>query len=716
MDNQKSHKVLAWFFLLPHLLPIFPKTPTLANNLWAQLPPDLLRAIVEASSSPFRTYIQLLSLSHTIRSMIRGILRQMSFQTAEIDVDALAALIGPCKGLGELAFPVPRQNYPHLPHTDTKTTTPSSWVDEAFGGQTQLAVLENFPTSSEPDIERILSHLPGLVELTVSSSFPMSTRLLAALARSCPGLQVLRWEARQRFWRNYLEPPPSDLGALAPLSGVLRQLDLGDSAVSEESLTAFVGSLSAVTSLKLHSCPPAALEPIASHLTSLELRICHDLPGPWLCRLERLSLNLRESGPILAPLTLLLAANRATLRSLSLATDEPAESLIAPLRTLPCLTHLNLELLHGGCILSALPPVLVDRLESLTLRLDQFTETAPVRIASSHLQSFSLQVFFPTQGLILECPALVVLRSCAPLLSLCCPSLRTLITPLLEETAPIPRPDLEVAGPSPDRLWVDPVWLLTGSPRLREISGIHLTRPDLLARLCTCESLVRLMLRFDATRLPNPLVLRLPGQLEHLDLIIEMSARPAEGDPPLPPFDIQVEAPGLLYFNLAIDCIHRPTLRPDEKKPSVRVRLCHPSPSLDDLRLCSYHALLFVQNDEEEAGTPAMQPRDLFVTGNLDAASLVRLLSRHGARLSQIQVANSGSMASEDWAQLMAALSGLPRLIDLQLDPPRTVSKISLACPQLRSLCFTEPLLPEVELALDCPLLVDLFDHERIWP
>ncbi|KAJ4462550.1 hypothetical protein PAPYR_523 [Paratrimastix pyriformis] len=242
MDNQKSQK-----------------TPT--NNLWGKLPPELLRAIVEASSRPFLTYIQLLSLSHTIRSMIRGILRQMSFQSAEIDVDALAALVGPCKGLVKLTFPVPRQKDPHLSHTDTKTTTPSSWVNEAFGGHTQLAVLENFPTPSEPDIERILSHLFGLVELTVSPSFSISSRLLAALARSCPDLQVLRCIIREPDSAERIYPdlklPLADLDALAPLSGVLKQLDLGNSAVSEESLFALVGSLSAVTSLKIYSCPPA---------------------------------------------------------------------------------------------------------------------------------------------------------------------------------------------------------------------------------------------------------------------------------------------------------------------------------------------------------------------------------------------------------------------------------------------------------------------------
>ncbi|KAJ4462649.1 hypothetical protein PAPYR_647 [Paratrimastix pyriformis] len=675
MDNQKSQK-----------------TPT--SNLWAQLPPELLRAIVEASSSPCRTYIQLLGLSHTIRSMIRGILRQISFQRAEIDVDALAALVGPCKGLAKLAFPVPRANDFHLPHTNTKTATPSSWVDEAFGGHTQLAVLENFTAPSEPDGERILSHLPGLVELTVSPSFPMSTRLLAALARSCPDLQVLRCNARepdpvnmQQQCNPRLKLPLSDLGALAPLSGVLRQLAIGDSAVSEESLAAFVGSLSAVTSLKLHSCPPAALEPIASHLTSLELNTCQGLPGTRICRLERLSLKLHRRGPIRVPLTLLLTANKATLRSLSLATDETAESLIAPLRALPCLTHLDLEMFRAGRILSALPPDLVDRLESLTLLLQETTETAPVRIASSHLQSFCHQVFSgPNPGLILQCPVLMELRSWSPLISLRCPRLRTLRSlPPPEGTGPMPMSDLEVVGPQ-GACWMDPAWLLTGSPRLRELYGIHLAQPDLLARLCACGSLVRLeQLHLDATRLPNPLVLRLPGQLEYLDLNIELGDQEIRHCP-RSTFGAHAQTQAGL--------------------PSVRVRLCH-SPYLDDLRLRSDSALLSLQTDEEEAGTPTLQPRDLFVYGDLDAASLIRLLTRHGARLSRIR-AILGSLASEDWAQLMAAMSGLPRLIGLQLDPPSTVSKISLVCPQLRTLFFLKELRPEVELVLDCPRLDDL--------
>ncbi|KAJ4462564.1 hypothetical protein PAPYR_540 [Paratrimastix pyriformis] len=693
--RQKSQKVC--LVLSPSSPTFYLKTPSFANNLWGQLPPELLRAIVEASSSPLRTYIQLLSLSHTIRSMIRGLLRQMSFQRSEID--ALVALVGSCKGLVKLTFPdaAEQLNFPPPAqrHRDHKTTTPGSWVDEAvvtlkgrgkqpyshnkaFWGHTQLAVLENFPTSSEPDIERILSYLPGLVELTVSWRFPMSTRLLAALARFCPDLQVLRWEPPSYGIR---ELPISDLGALAPLSGVLKHLDLGHVKVSKETLAAFVGSLSAVTSLKLHSCPPAALEPIASHLTSLELSMCQDLPGPWLCRLERLSLNLSWSGPILAPLTLLLAANQATLRSLSLTTHETAESLIAPLSALPCLTHLDLEMSHAGRILSALPPHLVDRLESLRLCLYHATPgTTPVRIASSHLQSFSLDfrgrmMESPAPGLVLECPALVALCSDAPLLSLCCPRLRTLRSPPMEEPAPTPMPDLEFAGPSILGHLVDPAWLLAGSsPRLRVLTGIPVPEPD---------------------PAPHPLVLRLPGKLEYLDLHIKMpGARTAEGDPPLPPFDIQVEAPGLLDFNLDLDVSCPPDEDGlDEDVPSVRVRLCRHSPYLDSLRLCSYDALLSFQIDEE-AGTTTMQLRDsVFACGNIEAASLIRLLTRHGARLSEIQVkAKKRSMASEDWAQLMTAIS---------------------PCPQLRALSF-ENQLYKLKLVLDCPHLVDLFNTYRL--
>ncbi|KAJ4462584.1 hypothetical protein PAPYR_565 [Paratrimastix pyriformis] len=633
-----------------------------------RIPPELLRAIVEASSSPLLAYLQLLSLSHVVRTSIRGTLREISFDIESSDpillalrptitTDALAALVGPCKTLRDLSLPLSEG----WCDTFDGAEDTAGWVDETFGGHTQLAILTHLPALPGPTIERVLSHLPGLVELTVGL-FQMSTRLLGALARSCPGLQVLRCSADDRA-------DPAQLAALTPLSGVLRQLEFWNVPKSVEHLAAFVGSLTAVTSLRLPRCPPAALEPLAPHLSSLELSGMMDeadLPGPWLCHLETLSLNLRTFS---APLTRLLAANQATLRSLTLvlkAADAP--SLATSLRALPHLTHLQLSVDEADCSFSALlPPDLVDRLGSLIISIHT---TEPVHIASGRLQHLR---FYPgmnmdaTSGLTLDCPALVELDMNGRLTALRCPRLRALRLPIQGLDGVAPMPDLEKIVQYP-RWWgsrapqTDPSILLAGSPRLRELSGVHLTEPDLLARLCACRSLVRLERLFlDVTRLPNPLVLRLPGQLEHLDLVIESSG--------------ETEITGqvqVLEFSLAVD----------QSLSSVRVRL-HNCPHL---------------------------PRSLSVEGEggLDAACLLGLLTRHGARLHEIavEVLRAASASEEWWQQLMETLSGLP-LTRLSLDVFRAPSPLSLAYPRLRKLTL-HSLPDEAKVVLACPLLEQL--------
>ncbi|KAJ4459277.1 hypothetical protein PAPYR_4816 [Paratrimastix pyriformis] len=666
----------------------------------------------------------MLSLSHAIRTKIRGTLRELSLvvlpDPAElITTDALAALVGPCRSLHKLSFPegwgrgtdqkgaVTDESGPHDVCDD-------GWVDEAFGGHTQLAVLEQLPSPlPEPAVERIFRHLPGLVELTTSQRLAMSTRLLAALARSCPGLQVLRCSLPDR------RAGPASLTALAPLSGVLKELDLrgGGWWSPEVALTALVGSLSAVTSLKLLRCPPAALEPVASHLTALELISPlseEDLPGPWLCRLEVLSLGLSPATPT-APLVRLLAANQATLRSLTLVLNETDPlSLVASLRALPHLACLKVAVRGACCPLSnLLPPDLVDRLESLDIGPSNVVVPDPVRIASSRLRELRLHVSMPSaSGLALCCPALVELDliKVAPggHLTLQCPRLRVLrASAALHLDGAAPMPDLEVADFFGEKTFylvsgeplVDPAWLLAGaSPRLRELSHVRLTRPDLLARLCACGSLVRLQrLHLDLTRLPNPLVLRLPGQLERLDLSVIVSGIRQELVAPL---NLQLDAPGLLDLSLAI-------MNTDTLPPHVRVRLRN-CPHLFRLTLKSPAiALLSLQVADEAV---ADELRELFIEGHLEAASLLGLLTRHGACLRSL--VGTRAVNEEDWPQLMVALSGLPRLTSLYLNAAGVCSPLSLACPQLRRLVLRE--LPgEAKVVLACPLLERLLGDIR---
>ncbi|KAJ4462528.1 hypothetical protein PAPYR_500 [Paratrimastix pyriformis] len=576
--------------------------------------------------------------------------------------------------------------------------TRDGWVDETFGGHTQLAVLA-LPSLSEPAIERILSHLSGLVELTVDRLFDMSTRLLAALARSCPGLQVLRCFVSQT----------AKLSALAPLSGVIKELAIEGDLSSAESLTALVRTLSAVTSLKLPSCPPpASLKPIASHLTSFNLKSCclceEFLPGPWLCRLEALALDLRHDSHLALPR--LLAANQATLRSLDLrhnyltATEVP--SLAASLCALPHLVHLELFVPNtGGSLSTLLPPDLVDRLERLNLVLCR--PATQLRITSSHLQHLRAVIdAAPDSELSLHCPALVELELSGVHCRLIeCPRLRKLMVPVgsLAAVASVTLPDLEDAVFSEvQRLAEDPVGLLTGSPWLQVLTSVRLTSPDLLARLCASGSLIRLgNLHLDVTRLPNPLVLRLPGQLEHLDLTIEMRGHPSG---PQSPLDLQVEAPGLLSYCLTIT---------DQSLPSTRVRLSR-CPNLVCLRLESPPAvLLSLQVDDNDDGAiVTMQPRSLYIHGRIEMVSLLGLLTRHGARLREIvSWWDLRPATSADWPQLMGALSGLPRLTSLEVNVSGASSPLSLACPQLRRLVLDE-LSAEVKVVLACPLLESL--------
>ncbi|KAJ4456827.1 hypothetical protein PAPYR_7851 [Paratrimastix pyriformis] len=734
MDNRKPrHEV--WlpslfyitFFRMAHQCTQFAKNPPAADfDLWMRLPPELLRTIVEASPNTLYAYIQLLSLSHAIRAGIRGTLREMSFiaSTSALsdlapDADALVALVGPCKTLVKLAFPTPQKWGAVGKCGDvTEEAASANWVDEAFGGHTQLAVLTNFPSPSDDDVVRMLGHLPGLVELTVSPSRCVSALMLATLARSCPRLQVLQCTVSPDFAQT-------DPAALAQLASSLERLALWGP--RPEQVGPLVGRLSAVTSLKLVQCPPAALEPIASHLTALKLRRClreGDLPGPWLNRLEALSLDM-TSGPFSPRLASLLAANQHTLGrlSLKLLLEPTAAPLVATsLGALPHLTRLRLSVQGPGSLAALVPPELADRLVRLRIELDTAADPTPMRIASRSLQSLRLTVerddgrrravgsgrageetyrgrlsvaaaardVERLPGLALHCPALVDLEMAhCRIASLQCPRLRTITAPAQSLEGAAPLPDLEAIGSRwwwrmDDTFWADPAWLLAGSPRLRVLSRVSLTQPDLMARLCASPSLVRLEeLYLDVSRLPNPLVMQLPRQLEHLDLRLEGPDR----RPSL--LDLHLEAPGLRDLQLGI---------PDSSfLPSVRVLLRN-CPSLAHIWFKKTFASLSLEADE------TFQPRCLYIEEGLEPACLLGLLTRHGAHLHALSLQRGGLRASAIWPALMEALAGLPRLSSLVLEASGGSSPLSLACPHLRELLL-RGLPGEFKVVLACPLL-----------
>ncbi|KAJ4457798.1 hypothetical protein PAPYR_6613 [Paratrimastix pyriformis] len=664
------------------------------------LPPDLLSCIVEASGHSIQTYIQLLSLSRGIRLGVRGVPRELSFgdnnlhfrrEAPRPTADALAALIGPCQSLIKLTFPSSCGSPfdPNIYGCGATEAVFAGWVNGAFGGHHLLTVLEYLPTTVEPAIECILRHLPGLLILRLGMDTRISTHLLSALAQSCPHLQVL--QSKAAVTTSLLEVTP-----LAPLAGSLQQFRCCHIPPSP-SLDAFVGGLSAVGTLHISHCPSAALAPLASHLTRLSMRLASqqdELPGPWLSRLERLSLRGRLS--FTEPLAQLLAASQATIQRLKLATVRPDDGLaplLAALDALPRLTHLSLHWNSSprGAEFPGLPDGLAERLEHLTLGLDNpdipFAR-CPLAITSSRLQCLRLRWLGSVSALSLDCPALVEVQlpQIPPgQLSLRCSRLRLIANlPAWFEGLATALPDLEMVGSGSS----DPIWLprlLAGShPRLRNLPEVRLTRADLLASVCACGSLIELRLWLDLVQLANPLVLRLPQRLQVLVLSLCPVDSDEEGsDDRL--FNVQVDAPGLRLFQLT--------------RADYDVQLQLGCPALTTLHLSVGWDGVPVSSLELDERA---RLHSLTISGNCDLDSMLDLLSNNGERLEHLKW--STATEAEAWPQLVAALEGLPRLARLELDVGNAPVPLSLACPPLRTLQL-ETLSESSRVVLTCPLL-----------
>ncbi|KAJ4462563.1 hypothetical protein PAPYR_539 [Paratrimastix pyriformis] len=641
------------------------------------LPPELLLNIVETSCSPLMTYIQIMGLSHALRANIRGTLREISFdeepdsvmslrEFATVTTDVLVALIGPCKNLTKLSLP---KCSPLGGASIFRTTDPatSSWVEETFAGHRRLAILLGFPASLSV-AERILHYLPGLGELHICG--PCDTHLLTAVAQLCPNLQALR------CLFALPERPAPDVAALLPLAASLQQLRVD---FPSESMANLVCRLSSCWRLKACGCPPSALEPLAPHLTRLTLHSPEDIPGPWLCHLERLTLSPKSYSQH-ADLVRLLAANQATLRRLKLIITSATPQLVAALSSLPQLTHLRLI----GPVLE-LPPELLDRLVALRLGTWRSIFARPLRIASRRLGEFRLAMR-PRAGfrLSLDCPSLVEahlpwilhgsgLHGSGQLVELNCPRVRTITGLPAQFTGPATTamPDLEVVQGRSPLGWLAQLMSTIDAPRrLREVRVSH-PQPDLLARLCASGTLVSLRLDLDTAKAPpNPLVLRLPRQLERLQITISSPMWRAATDAQPMPFDIQVEeAPGLRSFQLST-------------APTLPVRLC--------LGLCPNLVVLhlltagLVSADLAEV----IAPRGLHLDGKAlstasSSESVLRCLTQHGSRLHRVSVVSTPDPPTA-WPQLVSALCGLPQLTSLSLSFTRP--ELSLACPQLRVL------------------------------
>ncbi|KAJ4456812.1 hypothetical protein PAPYR_7836 [Paratrimastix pyriformis] len=368
------------------------------------LPRELLLALVDAAPFPLLCYCQLIGLTHGIRSAIRGSLRGLSFQSPVpledypgaddyclapcLPADALAAIVGPCKGLVRLALPSHNSRHPAvlgcgLFDVDSPEAA-TAWADEAFGGHSQLAVLE-IPGAATlwPAIMWILPHLPGLEEVHYLQARPLRARILNALATFCPKLRVLHL-GQHTSASHYTR----DFGLLGPLAGTLHELVLPDSTLADGTLRSLVSGLPLLKRLEVKS-GGMALRPLAQHLThytdnDLPAQNRGDLAG--LNRLETLAAGSFSGDDGYAPV---VAACRDTLRSLSLFTRadvSPGGGLLAALGGLARLTRLKLTLRGEGgtlsAVLAALPPGLLEnQLEYLSLDLEgDSTPARPPRI------------------------------------------------------------------------------------------------------------------------------------------------------------------------------------------------------------------------------------------------------------------------------------------------------------------------------------------------
>ncbi|KAJ4460312.1 hypothetical protein PAPYR_3319 [Paratrimastix pyriformis] len=288
-----------------------------SSSFLLRLPTDLLLAIMEASSVQLHTYLSLLGLSHATRTSIRGTPPSLSFDLGIVEcsggaspvltADALAAIVGPCKALIKLtlpARPMPEQ-CPPLVECGLTDAACLPWVNEAFAGHRQLAVLHVL--WAEPlsvAIRHIFKHLPGLEELRFLHVLPI-------------GAQPLQCEEIfSRLHSLSLTSRDSSLAAqlIAASQATLQSVSL-EIDQHAESFPQFLAALGRLP-----------------HLTSLTLRLS-EAPGggdavlgaimPMINRLEWLDL---QGGPCAMPVSI----NSNSLRSLSISMKEAPLTLTCP--------------------------------------------------------------------------------------------------------------------------------------------------------------------------------------------------------------------------------------------------------------------------------------------------------------------------------------------------------------------------------------------------
>ncbi|KAJ4458347.1 putative DNA topoisomerase 3 [Paratrimastix pyriformis] len=677
------------------------------TSLLLRLPPELLPTMVEASASPLHTYLQLLSLCRATRTAVRGTPpRELSFcddEDSDIDrliaqvtvptPDALAALVGPCKGLVRLTLPV--GDVLPLGRCHPEETARAPWVNEAFSGHGRLAVLR-VPSAATfmPALPGIVGHLPGLAELHLGD--PDRTTIMT---RRVPP-RVVRGHISEELLRSGFATLLATLGRSCPGLRVLHHTISGVPPPPEE-------GLASLQRLILDWYSVDFLRPLASRLTQLRLLrpdIHAGLADVGLCRLETLQLSLR--------------ANTNTLRTviLTAACDDAPEveaaqvsALLGPLNGLPHLTDLTVIVKVDGrnlwapsheVVFGCLRPRLLDQLEHLAVHQHRtqkcYCHSRPspaIRVASRSLRTlcfdvrnidlnettFELacprleQLAMPEHdkhdgslgGLVLDCPQL---RSIEGFPTLGCQHQAT-VMPHLARVRGILR-NVGIRPPYLSRL-------LNMAPQLRDLSPVVDcgSELDLLRRLLASDVLTRLSLTVDADTLPDhdgaqpPCVgrtLRLPAQLERLEVHVWYTSN----------IELVVDGPGLRSLRLDATTYSY----------SSRLGLADPGGPVPPL----VNLALVVQPDRPCG--PDLVENSLME----DAAGSVELL---GARLRRVCLKGTFS----GWPQLAAALGRLPRLADLCLKMLTSEGDLVLACPVLKRLTLSCARFRSV--VFDCPLL-----------
>ncbi|KAJ4458925.1 hypothetical protein PAPYR_5207 [Paratrimastix pyriformis] len=739
-----------------------PIVPPSIIPLPLRLPPELLPILVEASDTPLQTYTRLLGLCHATRTAVRGTPRELAFffddgtndgedplirQVTTPTSDALAALVGPCKGLAKLTLDLETQPR----HWWGDSRTDAAWVDEAFAGHSRLSVLEVVPAHAAlmSAVARIVGHLHGLEEIRLlrvrRRDFDcdwgtFAEPLLAALGRSCPRLR-LHMDMKTHF-------PGAALQGLAPIAGTLEDVQVPlqfsdyvwtkNDEENNEAVVAFLRSLASVRKLSLFRRPvniPGLLAPLAH----LKVDWTRALSVEGLCRLERLEFpNLCATDKDgMDALARLLTANTATLRTASLQLLLCEETGLSPLHQLagwldamPHLTGLTLileEVPSRAAVFGALPPGLLDRLEQLTLDLGPPPRGAvthdTIRIASMRLRTFCLDIRARGWGSVPD----------APILELACPHLEALTLPksmigsaIDELVMECPRlRSIEGLPPRCRNRWTAMphlvrvrgcFWngeeeapeccsldglpqLLEGSPRLRrlprlrQLSQVPSDEPAALAQLLGARSLTRLSLDVPLSALPSlhdPLrgsrTLRLPAQLERLEVTF-FDRRDIDTSPAL-----LVEAAGLRSLTVRLEL-------PDSlpHRPALTIN-CPALVALDvDLsRLCS----LALSGQHPPLLNLALSATQ----SSPSTAGLSDCLLAAGTTLRRVSLRGPGF---SKWPRLAAALGRLPQLAVLDLADLSADEEVTLACPHLRRLCLGD-VMKIRSLVLDCPLLETL--------